>query len=307
MVGFHNATRADPTVGNWWSDGANAIAFSRGTNGWIAIDNGSGAVGSRTFSTGLPAGVYCDVIHGDYNATVQTCSGPTVTVNGSGQATLGVPAKDAVAIHANARVGGGSTATPTASGVSFTVAGAPSGNPIYLVGSVSQLGSWNTGAAIPMTASGSSWTKTVSLPANAAIEYKFIAKDAAGNVTWEPGGNHTYTVPASGTGTVSTTWNGSSTTSPAVTFNENATTTFGQNVFVVGSIPALGSWNTGSAVALSSAGYPVWSVTVPLPANTAVEYKFIKKNPDGSVVWESGANRTLNTGTSAQTVNTSWK
>ncbi|MGI5241504.1 carbohydrate-binding module family 20 domain-containing protein [Dactylosporangium sp. CA-139066] len=309
MVGFHNATRADTTVGNWWSDGSNAIAFSRGTNGWIAVNNGSGAVGSRTFSTGLPAGVYCDVIHGDYNATAQTCSGPTVTVNGSGQATLGVAAKDAVAIHANARVGGGTTptATPTSSGVSFTVTGAPTGNPIYLVGSVSQLGSWNTASAIPMTASGSSWTRTVSLPANTAIEYKFIAKDAAGNVTWEPGSNHTYTVPASGTGTINTTWNGSSTTNPAVTFNENATTTFGQNVFLVGSIPALGSWNTGSAIALSSAGYPVWSATVTLPANTAVEYKFIKKNPDGSVIWESGANRTLNTGTSAQTVNTTWK
>jgi alpha-amylase len=313
MVAFHNATRADTTVGNWWSDGSNAIAFSRGTNGWIAINNGSGALSSRTFSTGLAAGVYCDVIHGDYNAAAQTCSGPTVTVNGSGQATLGVSAKDAVALHVNARVGAGPTSTPTASptptagGVSFTVTGAPTGNPIYLVGSVAALGSWNTASALPMTASGSSWTRTVTLPANTAIEYKFIAKDSAGNVTWEPGSNHTYTVPASGTGTINTTWNGSSTTNPAVTFNVNASTTWGQNVFVVGSIPALGSWNTTNAIALSSAAYPVWSATVTLPANTAVEYKFIKKNTDGSVTWESGANRTLNTGTSAQTVNTSWK
>jgi alpha-amylase len=158
-----------------------------------------------------------------------------------------------------------------------------------------------------MTASGSSWTTTVSLPANTAIEYKFIARNAAGNVTWEPGSNHTYTVPASGTGTVNTTWNGSSTTNPAVTFNANVTTTFGQNVFVVGSIPALGSWNTAGAIALSSAGYPIWSATVALPANTAIEYKFIKKNPDGSVIWESGSNRTLTTGTGPITVNATWK
>src|SRR5690349_2967245 len=134
MVGFHNATRAGTTVGNWWSDGSNAIAFSRGSTGWVAINDGSGAVGARPFTTGLPAGVYCDVIHGDYTATTQTCSGPTVTVNGSGQATVGVAAKDAVAIHAGARVGGGSTAsptpstspsTPTGQGVSFTVTGAP--------------------------------------------------------------------------------------------------------------------------------------------------------------------------------------
>ncbi|MER7279343.1 carbohydrate-binding module family 20 domain-containing protein [Dactylosporangium sp. NPDC000244] len=315
MVGFHNATRADTTVGNWWSDGSNAIAFSRGSNGWVAINNGSGAVGSRTFSTGLPAGVYCDVIHGDYNTSASTCSGPTVTVNGSGQATVGVAAKDAVAIHADARVTGGSTASPSpsvstspaANGVSFTVSGAPTGTPVYLIGSIAQLGSWNTANAIPMTASGANWTTTVTLPAGTAIEYKFITKTSSGTVTWEPGNNHTYTVPATGAGTVSTSWNGSSTTSPAVTFNANVTTTFGQNVFVVGSIPALGSWNTASAIALSSANYPIWSATVTMPANTAVEYKFIKKNTDGAITWESGANRTLNTGTAAQTVNATWK
>ncbi|MEV6925082.1 carbohydrate-binding module family 20 domain-containing protein [Dactylosporangium sp. NPDC051485] len=319
MVGFHNATRADATVGNWWSDGGNAIAFSRGTNGWTAINNGGSALGSRTFATGLPAGVYCDVIHGDFDAAAGTCSGPTVTVDGSGQASVGVAAKDAVALHANARVTSGPTGSPTPttsptssaspnpSGVAFTVTGAPAGNPIYLVGSVAQLGSWNTGSAIPMTASGSSWTTTVPLPANTAIEYKFIAKDSGGNVTWEPGSNHTYTVPAGGTGTINTTWNGSSTSNPAVTFNANVSTIFGQNVFVVGSIPALGSWNTGSAIALSPANYPIWSATLTLPANTSVEYKFIKKNPDGSVIWESGANRTLSTGTSAQTVNATWK
>ncbi|WP_238015743.1 carbohydrate-binding module family 20 domain-containing protein [Dactylosporangium sp. AC04546] len=311
MVGFHNATRANTTVGNWWSDGSNAIAFSRGSSGWVAVNNGSGTVAARTFTTGLPAGVYCDVIHGDYNASAQTCSGPTVTVDGSGQATVGVAAKDAVAIHANARVTGNPTTSPspsqsTGQGVSFTVTGAPTGDPIYLVGSVAALGSWNTANAVPMTANGSAWTTTVSLPAG-ALEYKFIQKSASGTVTWEPGSNHTYTVPASGTGTINTTWNGSSTTNPAVTFNATVTTTWGQNVFVVGSVPALGSWNTANAIALSSANYPVWSATVTLPANTTVEYKFIKKNSDGSVTWESGANRTLATGTASQTVNATWK
>ncbi len=62
-----------------------------------------------------------------------------------------------------------------------------------------------------------------------------------------------------------------------------------------------------SAIPLSSATYPVWSATVTLPANTAVEYKFIKKNSDGSITWESGANRTLTTGTSAITVTATWK
>jgi alpha-amylase len=306
MVGFHNATRADPTVGNWWSDGSNAIAFSRGANGWTAIDNGSSAV-SRTFATGLAAGVYCDVIHGDFAAGA--CSGPTVTVAADGTAAVLVAAKDAVALDVAAKVGTASpspTPTSTASGVTFSVTGAPAGQPVYLVGSVSQLGSWNTAAALPMTASGSGWTVNVALPAGTAIEYKYIEKDASGNVTWEPDANRAYTVPGSGSGVLNDVWHGAVGT-VAVTFNENVTTVFGQNVYLVGSIPALGSWNTANAIPLSSAAYPVWSATVTLPGNTYVEYKLIKKDGAGTVTWQSGGNRTYTTPASGTaTVTGTW-
>ena len=63
-----------------------------------------------------------------------------------------------------------------------------------------------------------------------------------------------------------------------VTSNANAATTFGQNVFVVGSIPALRNWAHGSAVALSSARYPIWSATVSVPRSTAFQYRYLKKN-----------------------------
>jgi len=60
--------------------------------------------------------------------------------------------------------------------------------------------------------------------------------------------------------------------------------------------------------ALSSGGYPVWSSTVWLPKNTAIQYKYIKKNPDGTVTWEGSSNRTANTGTnSTLTLNDSWR
>src|ERR1700761_9568549 len=36
-------------------------------------------------------------------------------------------------------------------------------------------------------------------------------------------------------------------------------------------------------IPLSAATYPVWSVTVNLPANTLFDYKFIRKETDGSV------------------------
>lgn len=77
----------------------------------------------------------------------------------------------------------------------------------------------------------------------------------------------------------------------ATSFNVEATTHWGQNVFVVGSIPALGDWNPAGAVPLSPAAYPIWRATAHLPPGTAFEYKYVKKNPDGTVTWESGPNR----------------
>ena len=45
-----------------------------------------------------------------------------------------------------------------------------------------------------------------------------------------------------------------------------------------------------------------------LPPNTAVQYKYIKKNPDGSVTWESDPNRSFTTPASgAATRNESWR
>ena len=96
-------------------------------------------------------------------------------------------------------------------------------------------------------------------------------------------------------------------TTVAVSFNATVTTVWGQNVYVLGNQSALSNWDTTGGVALSSAAYPVWKGSVSLPANTNVEYKYVKK--DGSTVtWESGANRTVNTGSNCTlTLNDTWK
>lgn len=79
-------------------------------------------------------------------------------------------------------------------------------------------------------------------------------------------------------------------TAVAVTFNEIATTTYGENVYIVGSISELGNWDTSKAVALSASKYTssnnLWYVSVTLPAGTTFEYKYIRKESDGSIVWE---------------------
>lgn len=87
------------------------------------------------------------------------------------------------------------------------------GSSVYVVGSVSELGNWDPANAIgPMFNATSTigmyptWFYDVNLPAGQTIQYKFIKKDANGNVTWESGSNHTITTPASGTASATTDW-----------------------------------------------------------------------------------------------------
>jgi len=93
MVGWHNYVGDQPTQ-NWYDDGVNLIAFSRGNRGWIAINNATTA-GSHAFATGLTRGTYCDIIHG--SVSHGHCTGPTVHVGAGGMATVTVAAKDSVA------------------------------------------------------------------------------------------------------------------------------------------------------------------------------------------------------------------
>ncbi|OJD26724.1 hypothetical protein ACJ73_01894 [Blastomyces percursus] len=80
-----------------------------------------------------------------------------------------------------------------------------------------------------------------------------------------------------------------------VTFNEIATTSLGQNIFIVGSIPELGSWDVESAISLSPDRYThdnhLWYRTIQLSAGLKFEYKYIRKEVGKNVVWEGDPNR----------------
>ncbi|NES14761.1 MULTISPECIES: carbohydrate-binding module family 20 domain-containing protein [Micromonospora] len=94
----------------------------------------------------------------------------------------------------------------------------------------------------------------------------------------------------------------------AVSFAVDAQTVWGENIFVVGNRPELGNWNTSSGVALSAATYPIWRGTVQLPPDVTFEYKYIKKNESGYVIWETGANRVHSTtGSCTVTFNDVWR
>jgi hypothetical protein len=85
--------------------------------------------------------------------------------------------------------------------VNFTVSGANTsyGQNVYLTGSRWEIGDWTTGSyAFPLSYSNGNWVGTMYLGQNRAYEFKAIKKDGSGNVTWENGSNHSYTVPTGG-------------------------------------------------------------------------------------------------------------
>ncbi len=100
MVRFRRAV-AGTDVNHWWDDGSNAIAFSRGDRGFVAINRESAPV-SATIATGLPAGSYCDLLSGGRDGTA--CRGSRLTIDGSGLATISLGATSAIAIDDASRL-----------------------------------------------------------------------------------------------------------------------------------------------------------------------------------------------------------
>ncbi|KAG9027554.1 hypothetical protein FRB95_007621 [Tulasnella sp. JGI-2019a] len=132
---------------------------------------------------------------------------------------------------------------------------------------------------------------------------------SAADLTWSYAGS--LSAFARRNSTVPATWGaaGLAVTCPAtvaVTFAVYATTVLGENIYVTGSLVQLTNWST-SPIAMSSASYPTWSVTVVLPANTAFEYKYIRID-NGVVTWESDPNMAYTTPASGSvTLSDTWR
>ena len=201
MVGFRNAAGTG-AVTQWWDNGNNQIAFGRGSTAYVVINREASTL-SRTFTTSLPAGTYCNVESGDFTKATSSCSGAVVTVSSTGTFTANVAPNSALAIHTAAR-----TTTPNGASVSFGVnATTQMGQNIKVVGSVPALGSWSTGSAVALSsATYPVWRSSVSLTPGTTVQYKYIRVNADGSVTWESGTNRVVTVPASGTLTLNDTW-----------------------------------------------------------------------------------------------------
>lgn len=191
MVAFHNAV-GSANVANWQNPSSNVVGFSRGSAGFVAVNNSGGSF-TGSFAVGVADGSYCNVI---------TACASQVTVSG-GRATLTVPAKSAVAFHTG---GGTPDPNPDVVTANYTVqAETAFGQNVFVVGNVPALGSWDPAAAAPLTTGTSTyprWHGTGTLPPDTAVEYKFLIRQDGQPVIWETGANRTLRTPANGAVTV---------------------------------------------------------------------------------------------------------
>jgi alpha-amylase len=100
MVKFRRVV-AGTSVTNWWDNGANAIAFSRGDKGFVAINRESAAI-TASVTTGLVAGTYCDRITG--GRVGASCAGTSVVVGSGGTIALSLQANSAIAIDVDTKL-----------------------------------------------------------------------------------------------------------------------------------------------------------------------------------------------------------
>jgi alpha-amylase len=174
------------------------------------------------------------------------------------------------------------------------------------VGGAPELGAWDPAHAVPLDPSGyPNWTAAVAIPAGTAFEYKYV-KLSGDTVLWESRANRTATVPADGRYAVADGWEAGATVAAAITLHVTAEP--GQSLYIVGSVPALGNWDPGSAVPLTQVDPTTWTTTKDLPGSQLIEYKYIRRNPDGGVVWESDPNRTVTTASGgSMTLDDTWR
>ncbi len=164
MVQFRKVTAGQSVT--WYNIGAaptDHIAFSLGAKGFVAI-NRTASNATTTYQTGMPAGVYCDVIHGSLSADGTACTGPTVTVNASGQIVdYTVNTMDALAIHTGAQIAPPQIETiPAAPGIPF------SGNTIISATVTNSYGIPVAGVTVSFVLTGAGSLSAASAAANAA-------------------------------------------------------------------------------------------------------------------------------------------
>lgn len=241
----------------------------------VAINRAtSGSTDITGLFTALPAGTYTDVLSG-------LLTGNSITVNSNGSVNVFNLGAGEVGVWQRTA----STSTPTIGHVG-PVTGR-SGETITIEGE----GFGTTAGSVLFGSSAGtivSWTGTrikAKVPNVAAGLYNVVAKTS--------GGVSSAAYPKF-----------EILTGPQVSVRfvvDNATTFFGQNVYLTGSVHELSNWSTSASTAIGPMFnqvvhlWPTWYYDVSVPAGRTLEYKFIKLDGAGNVVWEGGFNHVFTT------------
>ncbi|GAB3690949.1 carbohydrate-binding module family 20 domain-containing protein [Nocardiopsis oceani] len=179
MVSFRNAVDGTDLTERA-EDGSSRVAFDRGEEGFAAF-NASDDGWDLTAETSLPDGTY------------DNAAGSGVATVSGGQITASVPADGALAVHVGGECeedcdnGGGDPGDPET--LTATVETEP-GQEVHVVGSTSDLGSWNPEDGAPLSTDESSypeWTGDVTIDED--TEWKLVKVSDGGEPEWEPGDN----------------------------------------------------------------------------------------------------------------------
>ena len=100
MVAFRAAVAAKEATA-WWDNGANAIAFSRGDGGFVAMSREAGTV-ALAVATPLAPGRYCDILTGGKDGGA--CRGRVLEVDDDGLVHVELGPDEAVAVHVGSRM-----------------------------------------------------------------------------------------------------------------------------------------------------------------------------------------------------------
>lgn len=251
-----------------------------------AINKGTNSYSITGLNTALPAGTYSDQLTGLLGGGSITVSAGSGGNNPVTAFSLGA-GKTAVWAYK-----GSEPAVPLIGSVGPTLTRA--GNKIAIEGR--GFGASGTVKVGGVTATTTSWSAnriSATVPAGVA------PGTAQVKVTTSGGTSNGYDVTNESGAQVPVTF----------TVNNAPPTSFGDNIYLTGSVTELGAWSTSTSVAIGpmlAPGYPNWFISASVPACTSVQFKFIKMTSGGAVTWENGSNHSYTTpcsGTGATTVN----
>lgn len=183
-----------------YTDLLNCDTFTSDASGNLVIKISNGQPRALFRSSGLSGSDVCAYTN---TGGVSTSAGPTKMVTSTVAQSSSSTVKSATGNQASSSSTTSACAATATANVSLQANITTAwGESAYVVGSISQLGSWDASKALALssaayTTSNPIWSTTLKLPGGTYFEYKFIKRTSAGGTVWENGSNRVYTAPKS--------------------------------------------------------------------------------------------------------------